>query len=539
MNLSSYWKMEGTTVLAQVNSQLEKKEELKSLILNKAVVWGSGLSPEEKPYNWCLDTKAVLLDPRGLHLTTLLFDEKIAKHKPEAVGGLTLASHLIASALVSREKSMYNAFLVRRARKSYNMLKLVEGPSLKGKNVVIIDDGLNAAGFATTAIKAVEELGCKVLAVIILINFEKKECKDLKEKGYLVEHIFTLQELGIGTKAKPLNENLYTFLWKYPGINSSDYTAPKSSPVIDSDTIYVGSDRSRLFAIDLKGKLKWEFLADYHSKGIHQTPIIVEEKVIFAGYDGSVYAVEKETGKLLWKNKVSSYIGASPVYDAETSTIFIGLENSTSVGSLAALSISDGAITWELTTQDHVPCRPAIGEKNVVFGCNDKFIYSVEKNTGKLQWKFRTYGANKGRVTIDGNLCFATSFDGHVYCIDEKGKLQWKRKLGTQLYNAPLVTNDLVFIGSYSGQLTALEKKTGKIKWYHMTGDKIQSYPSYDDSMIYFGSHDKILRAVDAKNGKLVWQFQTEGPISSSPTVEEDILCVSGNDGYLYCFKKN
>lgn len=517
------------------------KEELKSIILNEGIAWGSGLDPNNQPYKWVFDTKAFLLNPRGLYLTTKLFMDKVRKYNPDAVGGLTLASHLIASSLIysNDSKEKIDGFIVRREQKDYGMLKVVEGPDISNKNVVIIDDGLNAAGFAQKAIDAVEALGCKVLAVIVLINFENGDNLILKRKGYAVESIFTLREFGLDIRSMPSNMELFELKWRYGNVNKTDYTAPKSSPAIEENRVYLGSDQGKMLCLDFNGNLVWEFVTDPHPFGVHQTAVIAGEKVIFSGYDGNVYALDKKDGKLIWKNKPCSDIGSSPIYDKETNLVYLGLENTTIQGTLAALDASNGSIIWEHTTNHHISSRAAVGKEIVVYGGNDHFIYGCDKITGKLLWKFRTHGENKGRLTIDGNYCYAGSFDGHLYCLDlQTGKLAWKRKLGTKLYTEPLVVDDKVFVGSFSNQLVCLDKGNGSILWNFMTNGNVQSYPVYDNGLVYFGSYDGNIYAVDAIKGELIWQFKTAGIISSSPTIYKDKLFVSSNDSYLYCFQR-
>ena len=523
-------------------SQRNIREELKLAILNHGVLFGEGLDENNKPYNWVIDTKSFLLQPRYLRITAMLFMEKIRKYEPDAVGGLTLASHLITSALVhlsSDTDHRLNGFLVRRERKNYSMMKIIEGICEEKSNVVILDDGLNSAGFATKAVEAVESIGCKVLSVIVLTDFEKEEHQKLKEKGYIVESIFTLKELGLDPNEKPKMPDLYEIKWRYGGVNSGEIDIPKSSPVVEPNKIYVGSDQGKVLCLNFSGELLWEFKPDYHYEGIHATPILVEDKVIIGGYDGGIYAINKNDGSLVWKNKVSSWIGSTADYDEETNMVFVGLENSTMHGTLAAINAKNGDLVWEFVTQNHVPCRPAVWKNLVIFGSNDFYFYALDKKTGGLVWKYRAYGEIKGRISLDANKCLFTCTDGCVYCVEiETGKLLWKRKIGRLLLNQPVVFGRKVITGSFSNQLTALDKNTGKVYWHFSTRGPVVCYPKISDGIVFFGSSDRSIYAVDAENGSLLWKFITGGMVTSSPAVYNDKLFVSSNDGYLYCFEK-
>ena len=541
MDILSKWKMaELTSLKEQEDKDLENlKAELKSLILNEGIKFGSGLDQQNRTYKWTSDTKAFLLNPRGLYITASLFMDKIRKYSPDAVGGLTLASHIITSALVYLNDSpkKFSGFLVRRERKLYDMAKIVEGNLEPKSKVVIVDDGLNAAGFAKKAIEEVENIGCKVLAVIVLMNFKNRDYDELLSKGYAVEHIFTMKDLGLDSRAIQSDKGMYSFKWKYEGINKTDHTAPKSAPVIENNRLYIGSDQSKVLCLDLSGSKTWEFGVDYHPKGVHQTPIIVGEKLIVSSYGGFIYAIGKNDGSLIWKNRVSYWMGSSPEYDKETGMVYVGTENATLKGTMAALDASTGRLLWEFTTNDHVPSKATICKDMLLFGSNDGYIYALDKKTGKLMWRFRTGGENKGIIANDDGCFYASSFNGSIHCIDTTGRMLWEKKLGIKLFSGPIIVDNLAIVASFSNQITALDKKTGEIKWFFMTGGPIQSHPLHKEGVVYFGSYDHSIYAIDL-SGNLLWKYETGGPINSRPVIYENRLFISSMDGNLYCFER-
>lgn len=525
------------------NLEYEKiMEELKSMILNNGIIWGEGLDEDNQSYRWVGDTKAVLLNPKGLQLTTELFSQKINNYKPNAVAGLTLASHIITSGIVyfsNYLQSHVDGYLIRRERKRYDMQKLVEGPVNETSNVVVVDDVLNQAGYAKQAIETIETFGCKVLAVIVLINFESTDFEYLKSKGYMVEEVFTLKELGLQTNTSQSISKIFELKWRYGTVNAAQFKIPKSSPIGDNGKIYVGSDQGKMLCLNLEGELLWEFTIDYDPEGIHSTPLIVGDKIIFPGYDGGMYALDKNKGTLIWKNKLCNWIGCSPTYDKETNLVYVGLENISKIGAMAALNVDDGNLIWEFTTKNHMACQACVHGNIIVFGSNDGFVYACNKFDGKLIWKYKTNAEVRGRILINDGLCYAVSFDGFAYCIELRGgKLVWKKKLGKHLQSGPSISDDKLIVGSFSNQLTALNKKTGEILWYFMTGDIIQSHPLCTGNRIYFGSYDGNIYVLDEASGNLLWKFITSGPVNSLPLIYENRLFVSANDGYLYCFEQ-
>ncbi|MDH7600005.1 MAG: PQQ-binding-like beta-propeller repeat protein, partial [Sedimentisphaerales bacterium] len=88
----------------------------------------------------------------------------------------------------------------------------------------------------------------------------------------------------------------------------------RSSPVIVSDLVYVGSADANLYALDLAtGKLVWSYKA---SDAIEADITVVDNKVLFGCGDGWFYAVSTR-GQLLWRYRTGAQItGAANWYRA-------------------------------------------------------------------------------------------------------------------------------------------------------------------------------------------------------------------------------
>ncbi|MBS3132272.1 PQQ-binding-like beta-propeller repeat protein [Candidatus Woesearchaeota archaeon] len=521
------------------------KESLKSFILNNAIVWGSGVGEGGKPHKRSVDTKQIFLNPEYCSIAAQLYYGRLVKYDFDYVGGMTMAAHLVTASLVylgSLYGKNFEGFMMRKEQKHYGMLKQIEGNIKNNSKVVIVDDVLSGGKFAIRTIQAVEAMGCKVEAVICLINYEIDDNKYLLEQGYNVESIFMQSELGLSGNSRPKHPGLYRLKWKLRGINATDYSAPKSTPFVNKNGIYIGSDQSKIMAVDFDGKVKWEFRTDFHEHGVHSSPIVVKGKVICPGYDGNLYSLDETDGRLIWKSRLSDFIGGSPAYDPELDRIYIELEHAYRRGALACVDFETGELLWEFTTPEYTPGIPIIFQDKVIFGCNDHCLYCLDKHDGKMLWKFRAYGELKNGKSVDAEtgFAYATSFDGHVYCIDVgTGKLNWKRKLGYKLHSRPLLWKDRVIVSSISNQMTAMDKKSGKVLWYFTTRDSVTSSPFEHGGIVYAGSADRNIYAIGAKSGEFIWKYETEGTITSSPRVFGDCLYVVSNDSYLYCFGKS
>ena len=83
--------------------------------------------------------------------TTLLPGTEIA------AGGLTMGADPVGHAIMRTagdQDRAIDTFVVRKAQKSYGMGRQVEGPSVVGRNVVVVEDTSTTGGSALTAVEA-------------------------------------------------------------------------------------------------------------------------------------------------------------------------------------------------------------------------------------------------------------------------------------------------------------------------------------------------------------------------------------------------
>jgi len=71
----------------------------------------------------------------------------------------------------------------------------VEGPIESGSKVVMVDGTMTTGGSVIKAIDVVEEMGCEVVKVILLIDRLEGGREKIQDKGYDFAAIFTRDDL--------------------------------------------------------------------------------------------------------------------------------------------------------------------------------------------------------------------------------------------------------------------------------------------------------------------------------------------------------
>lgn len=170
---------------------LIKKEALS----NQSVKLSSG-----RQSSYYIDCRLVTLDPAGsLAIAEIIFD-MLRGEEIDAFGGPTLGADPICGSLaaVSQQKgNPIRSFIIRKEPKAHGKSKWIEGPLKTGSRVAIFDDVATSGGSLLKAIKAVEEMDCKVVRVIVLVDRGEGAGEKLAEEGYKLEAIFTKEDLGV------------------------------------------------------------------------------------------------------------------------------------------------------------------------------------------------------------------------------------------------------------------------------------------------------------------------------------------------------
>jgi len=158
---------------------------------------------------------------------------------------------------------------------------------------------------------------------------------------------------------------------------------------------------------------KWVFTT---SGDVSATPTVDGDAVYFPDWGGNLFAVEKESGRLIWSHKISEYDGV------------------------------DGAISR---------VSPAIDGNQVIIGDilngnkvhNGANVISVDRETGTLRWM--TQVDNHPAAEITGS---PVVFDGVVY-------------IGVSSGEEGLATDPAYPCCSFRGSVVALDVKTGAMLW--------------------------------------------------------------------------
>lgn len=177
---------------------MNSHETLKEQIKKKAVVHGRVILSSGKEADYYVDLRRVTLDSEAAPLVGQVMLDLLKDWDYDAVGGLTLGADPVAVAMMHvagvRGKKI-DAFVVRKAEKAHGLQRRIEGPDVKGRRVVAVEDTSTTGGSVLTAVEALREAGAIVVGVAVIVERGAKQA--ILDAGLEYRAAFTLNELDL------------------------------------------------------------------------------------------------------------------------------------------------------------------------------------------------------------------------------------------------------------------------------------------------------------------------------------------------------
>ena len=191
-----------TGISADVSTPSAERRRLKQLIGELAVVRGKVTLSSGNEADYYIDLRRITLHHEAARLVggvmTRLLDDAGIDYV--AVGGLTMGADPVATAIMHsahEHRRAVDAFVVRKKQKSYGMGRQVEGPSVEGRRVVVLEDTSTTGGSALTAVEAVRNAGGLVQAVAVIVDRDTGAREHIEETAG-VPYLFAYSKTDLG-----------------------------------------------------------------------------------------------------------------------------------------------------------------------------------------------------------------------------------------------------------------------------------------------------------------------------------------------------
>jgi len=338
--------------------------------------------------------------------------------------------------------------------------------------------------------------------------------------------IFTMGDRRDGQYVLGLNETNGQQLWATRVGNRHDdaYGGPRGTPTIDGDLLYaIDTDGDIVCLETATGKVRWRRSMPNDFGGVmmsswmfSESPLVDGARVIVTpgGYNAAIVALDKLTGKDVWRAKVPS-LGSNGRDGAGYSSIMIsnggGVKQYVQLmgRGLVGVRAEDGAFLWGYNRV----ANPTANISTPII--HDDFVFdSTSYGTGAALLQLSSDGPGKVKAVekyfLNGNTL--------------------------QNHHGGFVLIDGVLYGGHgqsNGFPVALEMATGKMLWDRVRGEGSGSASvTAADGRLYYHYEDgtMALIAADPKQYQLISTFKIPNATDNHPSWAHPVI----SDGKLY-----
>jgi orotate phosphoribosyltransferase len=169
-------------------------------ITAKAVVRGRVTLTSGAEADYYVDLRRITLDGEASPLVGRVMRDLVADLDFDAVGGLTLGADPVATSMLHAAAAAgerLDAFVVRKAGKAHGLQQRIEGPSIEGRRVLVVEDTSTTGASPLDAAKAAQEAGATVVAVATIADRATGAAEVFSQAGLEYRHAFGLADLGL------------------------------------------------------------------------------------------------------------------------------------------------------------------------------------------------------------------------------------------------------------------------------------------------------------------------------------------------------
>ena len=213
----------------------------------------------------------------------------------------------------------------------------------------------------------------------------------------------------------------------------------------------------------------------------------------------------------------------------------------------------------------------------IIYVCTvDGRVVAINSSTENLEWSYSTTpvttpssGLSCGQASVttaiysipvvDRDIVYIGTYSGQVLALNmlarsqdltfpqrSYGEWEWDCPIDNAKSNAIvadlLVSADTIYVSSSNGRVYSLDKEFGDLNWESKVLDekhrKLWTSPAIQGDVLYASTYDGHIYALSAATGELLdWSFASEAGFASSPVIYDDVIFLGSFDRYLYAVK--
>ena len=274
------------------------------------------------------------------------------------------------------------------------------------------------------------------------------------------------------------------------------------------------------------------------------TPAIEGDRLFAADVTGLVMALDRLSGKVLWKKDLKAPV--SGAVGAGYGLVTMG----TLKGEVIALDASSGEEKWRSRVTSEVLAAPAVNGDVVLVQTQDDRLIAFDADTGNQRWIFESTPAvltlrGTGSPLLTNRLAIAGLSTGKVIALDaQRGIPVWEQRVAiaqgrselervVDIDGGLLLSAGTLYAVSYQGRVAAMDLESGRILWQREASSSVGVAQGFGN--VYVSLASGTVEGIDERSASALWSNDALARRQlSAPEVFSSYVAFGDLEGYLH-----
>lgn len=335
-----------------------------------------------------------------------------------------------------------------------------------------------------------------------------------------------------------------------------------ADPVVADGRVFVMDSKARVTAVSLSGETLWSVDLTPARDGQNDAGggglAYGDGKLIVSSGFGALRALDPASGSELWKQDLDAPATGAP-------SISRGLVYAVAGDNVAwAVNADNGRVVWQLQGASDVSNvsggpAPALTDDLVIFAFGSGEMQAAFRKGGLRRWDATVAGQRRGFAVgsvsditgdpvVAGNVVYAGSHSGRIVAVNkDSGARIWTAKDGALGPVWP--AGGSVFAVTDRNELVRLDAETGTRIWgtrlpFFVREDRrrrveiVAHYgPVIAGGRVLVASNDGLLRSFDPVSGALTGTVEVPGGATTNPVIAGGTLYLVSRNGVLHAIR--
>jgi outer membrane protein assembly factor BamB len=308
-------------------------------------------------------------------------------------------------------------------------------------------------------------------------------------------------------------------------------SVPAAPAGFDQERAYVALKDGSLEAVDLEtGTRRWK------AQTATTTAPATGDGFVFVASGDEMVALIDRSGDVAWKQGAGAVLAGPTLFDAGMLLV------SRTDNEVLALRASDGTVLWRRDFGAPLAVTVAAAGDRFYLALTDTRVLAVDRDSGEPIWTVTVDNAATGVLALDDQLVIGTR-GNRVYSLKpDNGRLRWTWQLGGDVTGPAFADERHIYVAALDNVLRALDRKSGNIRWTAPLPSRPLGGPVRTGDVVIVPTLSADIGAYLVETGKPAFTIKAAGEQGSVPFLRDSVrptatrLVAVSRDGMLQGF---